>query len=97
MSGLLKQTLVSDVKSCEDSVQFADAEAYEAEWHTADEQRFHDERCRKRRTRSTPAWTVCGLSGGKPTAGAVCRSYSVRQQQANTVLVAARGAIEENA
>jgi hypothetical protein len=34
---------VSDVKSCEDG-PFADAEAYEAGWHTADEQRFHDER-----------------------------------------------------
>jgi hypothetical protein len=33
-----------DTDDPETERQFADAEAYEAEWHKADEQRFHDER-----------------------------------------------------
>jgi hypothetical protein len=34
----------TDVVDSETERQFADAEAYEAEWHEADEKRFHDER-----------------------------------------------------
>jgi len=34
----------TDVVDSETKRQFADAEAYEAEWHKADEERFHDER-----------------------------------------------------
>jgi hypothetical protein len=32
------------VDDAETEREFADAEAYEAEWHKADEERFHDER-----------------------------------------------------
>jgi hypothetical protein len=34
----------TEVVDSETERQFADADAYEAEWHEADEKRFHDER-----------------------------------------------------